>query len=362
MISVAGLTKTFASEAEQVSALNDVNLDIDSGTFFTLLGPSGCGKSTLLRCIAGLETPDSGEIVVNGTTVFSSARDVHVPPHKRRIGMVFQSYAIWPHMTVGQNVRFPLEAQGLKDDGNRVYRALELVGLGKLGDRYASRLSGGQQQRVALARALVSEPGILLLDEPLSNLDAALREQMRIELRRIQETLRVTTVYVTHDQVEALSLSDQIALMRGGKVTEIASPEALYNRPQSEFAAQFIGGANIVKGHALGSDPATGLCSITTSFGTIHSKVSKVVPGPVLVCLRPEKLRVLPAATATPPTMNVYRAAIMARSFLGHNVEFLLRLDDLSELRCICSDFEIGNDERSILLHIEPRDVYVIRS
>src|SRR5689334_13053857 len=183
MITISNLYKTYNSDKESVAALNNINLTIKSGTFFTLLGPSGCGKSTLLRCIAGLETPDRGEIVVNGEVMFSSSKGTSIAPNARRIGMVFQSYAIWPHMTVRQNVAFPLKVQKQSDKDGRVERALSSVGLAELGDRYASRLSGGQQQRVALARALVAEPNVLLLDEPLSNLDAALRDQMRAELR-----------------------------------------------------------------------------------------------------------------------------------------------------------------------------------
>ena len=358
MISITGLHKSFSSDAENVAALTNINIAVQSGQFFTLLGPSGCGKSTLLRCIAGLETPDQGEIVVGDTVMFSSSRNVNVPPNQRRIGMVFQSYAIWPHMTVNQNVAFPLEVQRKSDTQRRVQQALELVGLAELGNRYASRLSGGQQQRVALARSLVAEPAVLLLDEPLSNLDAALREQMRSELRRIQETLRVTTIYVTHDQVEALSLSDEIALMRGGQVVEVASPRTLYAAPQSDFTAQFIGGANIIKGRIDGGTVADGECEVTTGFGKVWARAEKHRTGAVHLCLRPEKIRVLP--DGTPVGKNVFRADIKLRSFLGHSAELTMSLDGGSELRCVCPESDSGPERRSVLIHVPPADVHVL--
>ncbi|MSP89659.1 MAG: ABC transporter ATP-binding protein [Alphaproteobacteria bacterium] len=358
MISIRGLHKTFSSDAENVAALKNINLSIDAGKFFTLLGPSGCGKSTLLRCIAGLETPDSGEIVVEDTVMFSSTDGVNVPPNRRQIGMVFQSYAIWPHMTVHQNVAFPLEVQGKADRERRVQDALRLVGLAELGGRYASRLSGGQQQRVALARALVAEPRILLLDEPLSNLDAALREQMRAELRRIQEDLKVTTVYVTHDQIEALSLSDDIALMRAGEVSEVASPEALYSAPRSEFAAEFIGGANIIKGGVRARAPADGEYEVATGFGKVWARTEGTHAGAVMICLRPEKIRVLPEGAGM--TKNVFPAVIKSRSFLGHSVELTLVLDGSLELRCISAEVDIPRDRRAVMIHIPPGDVYLL--
>lgn len=248
MINIKGIRKRFPGE--QVPALDGVDLEIKSNEFFTLLGPSGCGKSTLLRCIAGLETADEGKIEISGRTVFSSAERIVVPPNRRNIGMVFQSYAIWPHMTVYGNVAFPLEVRRKPNIKPTVMKAIEMVGLAGLDQRYAGKLSGGQQQRVALARAIVADPDVLLLDEPLSNLDAGLREQMRAELLRLQRELNVTTVFVTHDQTEALSMSDRIAVMSRGHLMEIASPETLYKNPTSIFAAHFLGGANIFKATA----------------------------------------------------------------------------------------------------------------
>jgi iron(III) transport system ATP-binding protein len=229
-------------------AVRDISLDIRPGEFFTLLGPSGCGKTTTLRSVAGLETPTGGAIRIDDEAVFDAGRQVYVPTHKRPISMVFQSYAIWPHMTVGDNVGFPLEAMGVKRGQIRakVAETLQMVGLGDYIDRPATQLSGGQQQRVALARAIVKGAKVLLLDEPLSNLDAKLREQMRHELRQLQRTVGTTTIYVTHDQEEALSLSDRIAVMNLGDVVELGTPQELYLRPRHAFTARFIGQAELL--------------------------------------------------------------------------------------------------------------------
>src|SRR5580692_4196595 len=246
MLTVRGLTKIYANRYDaQAGGVRDVSFDLPTGTFFTLLGPSGCGKTTTLRCIAGLERPDAGAITVEGTTLFDATRAIAVPMNLRGIGMVFQSYAIWPHMTVFENIAFPLRvAKGVRHTREEIHalvdRALATVGLGGYGDRPATRLSGGQQQRVALARAIVHRPRLLLLDEPLSNLDASLREEMRAELRRLQQQIGVTTVYVTHDQGEALAMSDLIAVMERGRIVQFDEPRTLYFRPANEFVASFI--------------------------------------------------------------------------------------------------------------------------
>jgi iron(III) transport system ATP-binding protein len=254
MLSIENLQKVFkASGGTDVRAVDGVSISIASGSILTLLGPSGCGKTTTLRCLAGLERPDAGRIVIGDTTVFDSAKGIFVPPSDRGIGMVFQSYAIWPHMSVFENVAFPLRvarnrkysAAEIKD---KVARALEMVRLGGFERRSATQLSGGQQQRLALARGLVHEPKILLLDEPLSNLDAKLREQMRFELKRLQRSLRVTTVYVTHDQAEALALSDEIAVFNQGRIVQRGNPHDIYSHPTSRFVADFIGSANFLTG------------------------------------------------------------------------------------------------------------------
>jgi ABC-type Fe3+/spermidine/putrescine transport system ATPase subunit len=248
VISVSGLAKSFSSEAGSFHAVDGIQFEVPAGKLMTLLGPSGCGKTTTLRCLAGLERPNRGKIAVAGKTVVSTEEGIFIPVHKRKIGMVFQSYAIWPHMTVIENVSYPLEEMkiGQKEKTERARKALTLVGLAELGNRLAPNLSGGQQQRVALARALVAEPEVLLLDEPLSNLDAKLRETMRSELRALQQKLGITTVYVTHDQIEALSMSDFVAVMNQGKLIEQGTPRELYERPKSRFTAEFLGVTNFL--------------------------------------------------------------------------------------------------------------------
>jgi iron(III) transport system ATP-binding protein len=248
MISVRGLTKTFGTGAEAFRAINGIDFDVPQGAVLTLLGPSGCGKTTTLRCLAGLERPDNGSISIGGKAVVDTRERVFVPIHKRKIGMVFQSYAIWPHMTVLGNVCYPLGERGMgrREMRERGEAALALVGLEGLGGRLAPNLSGGQQQRVALARAIVAEPEVLLLDEPLSNLDAKLRESMRVELRSLQQRLGITTVYVTHDQIEALSMSDVVVVMNRGVIVEQGAPRELYERPRTQFVADFLGTANFV--------------------------------------------------------------------------------------------------------------------
>jgi ABC-type Fe3+/spermidine/putrescine transport system ATPase subunit len=226
-----------------VNAVDRVSFSIQSGEVFTLLGPSGCGKTTTLRLVAGLEEPDSGEILIRGSAVAAPARGLFLAPEKRQLGMVFQSYAIWPHLSVFENVAFPLRVRKETHDAvrKRVLQALEVVGLDGLAERGATQLSGGQQQRVALARALVYEPAILLLDEPLSNLDAKLREQMRVEIRALQKKLGLTVLYVTHDQAEAMTLSDRIAVVNHGRFEQIGAPEEVYENPATPFVAEFLG-------------------------------------------------------------------------------------------------------------------------
>jgi iron(III) transport system ATP-binding protein len=329
VIAIRHLAKRFETESGRVTAMDDLTLEVEAGSFFTLLGPSGCGKSTLLRCLAGLETPDAGEIRIGERVVFSAAARIHVPPNKRRIGMVFQSYAIWPHMTVYQNVAFPLEVQRQPRIRERVDRALAMVELGALGARYASRLSGGQQQRVALARAIVAEPELLLLDEPLSNLDAALRGQMCDELRRLHERLRLTTIYVTHDQAEALSLSDRVAVMREGRFVEIAAPETLYAKPRSVFAAQFIGGANIIEGEARPSGTGS---VIETALGRLWSE--RAASGPVTVFIRPEHVRLLGESDPVVDERNLFAGSVRSDRFIGDSRQLELSLAGGAVLRC----------------------------
>ena len=250
MITVTGLNKIFSTPEGPVHAVKDMSFEVPKGEFYTLLGPSGCGKSTTLRCIAGLERPEGGEISIDNTRVVSST--FSLPPNERDIGMVFQSYAIWPHMTVFKNVEFPLKQTRPKpskaERKERVMNALSVVQMDRLASRPTPYLSGGQQQRVALARALVSNPKVLLLDEPLSNLDAKLREELRLEIKELVARLGITTVYVTHDQLEALVMSDRISVILNGEIAQEAAPKDLYIWPKNFFVAQFIGQLNFFEG------------------------------------------------------------------------------------------------------------------
>src|SRR3989475_181264 len=253
MVQIDSLEKYFGEDKERVHVLKGVTLNIPEGSLYTFLGPSGCGKTTTLRCVAGLERPDGGKISIASQTVFASGERVYVPTNKRPIGMVFQSYAIWPHMTVAENVAYPLTIHRRPKDEikRKVADVLKIVGLQGLEDRPAPKLSGGQQQRVAFARALINEPKVMLLDEPLSNLDAKLREQMRFEIKALQRRVNITTIYVTHDQAEALAISDQIAVMHAGKLIEVGTPHQLYSRPKRRFTATFLGLTNLIEGKVI---------------------------------------------------------------------------------------------------------------
>ncbi len=253
-INVGSITRHFEGTARP--AMNALNFDVAPGEFMAILGPSGCGKTTALRSIAGLETPDAGSIRIDGEVVFDSASGTNLPPERRRLGMVFQSYAVWPHMTVADNITYPLRIRKVPSAQVReeLEGILKLVDLGGLEDRYPGQLSGGQQQRVAVARALVGQPRALLFDEPLSNLDAKLREHMRVELLELQRRLKFTALYVTHDQEEAMAMSDRILVMSQGNVEQIGTPLEVYERPQSTFVADFLGAINFIPATLLGRE------------------------------------------------------------------------------------------------------------
>ncbi len=310
-----------------VAAVSDI--DIAEGEFIALLGPSGCGKTTTLRCIAGLEEVSDGEIIMGDRLV--SSKTESVPPEKREIGMVFQSYAIWPHMTVAENVAFGLGMKGLakSEVADRVQTALSLVGLAPYGSRGASQLSGGQQQRVALARAIVLEPGVLLFDEPLSNLDAKLREKMRFELRELQTRLGTTSIYVTHDQQEAMVIADRVVLMNEGRIDQIGAPTALYSRPVSRFGAEFIGLANIFRGQVVGTEGGT---QVRISDDVVlHSLDCGFAIGQSVdaVC-RPENLLVSLQVLHGP---NSFHTTIASSYFLGNIADVTMQAAGV-ELRC----------------------------
>jgi iron(III) transport system ATP-binding protein len=306
MISIRNLTMTYRTAHGAHQAVRGVSLELEPGQFYTLLGPSGCGKTSILRCVAGLEHPDSGEIMIGGETVFSAARGIWVPPHQRNIGMVFQSYAIWPHMTVFENVAFPLRQKrprvGRAEIRERVKKALQLVHLDGLEDRPAPYLSGGQQQRLALARALVGEPRVLLLDEPLSNLDAKLREEMRLEIRQVVERLGVTTLFVTHEQIEALTMSDVMAVMKDGLIVQEGAPAEIYTHPAEAFVADFIGRTNFLKGKVVAIDGAgeAPLARIDTPIGPLACRVAAGTRAgdTITVAVRPENVAIAPEGAA----------------------------------------------------------------
>jgi iron(III) transport system ATP-binding protein len=276
-VKIEHITKIF----NKYKAVNDANIDIHSGEFFTLLGPSGCGKTTLLRTIAGFYIQDEGEIFVNGENI------ANIPAHKRNIGMVFQNYAIFPHMTVGENVAYGLKARNIKGEElrKRVAEALDMVELGDLIDRQPANMSGGQQQRVALARAIVIRPGILLMDEPLSNLDAKLRLKMRNDIKELQKKLGITTIYVTHDQQEALSVSDRIAVINKGVIQQIGTPREIYMKPANKFVANFIGTTNFIEGNIENKEGKTVL---SLPGGNMEVQLHKNYTGEINYSIRPE--------------------------------------------------------------------------
>ncbi|MBF9033302.1 ATP-binding cassette domain-containing protein [Rhodobacterales bacterium HKCCE2091] len=252
-VSIRNLSKTYRTRRGAHVALDNVSLDIGASEFVVLLGPSGCGKTTLLRCVAGLEEPDAGEILINGQLVFSSEKGISVPPEKRPFNMVFQSYALWPHMTVQDNVAYPLRNAGraVRAARESAGEALRLVGLGDYLAAYPGQLSGGQQQRVALARAIVSGDGLILFDEPLSNLDAKVRERLRLELLGLQSRIGFAAIYVTHDQVEALALADRIAVMDVGRIEQVGTSDEIYDAPRSRYVSDFVGSANELPGRIV---------------------------------------------------------------------------------------------------------------
>jgi iron(III) transport system ATP-binding protein len=355
-ITIRGLSKNFGANAE-VAAVSDITLDIANNSFVTLLGPSGCGKTTTLRLIAGYIVPDEGTIEVDGRVV-SSASSV-VSPESRGMGMVFQNYAIWPHKNVYENVVFGLKLRKVPaaDAKKKVSDALALVNLAGLEQRYPNELSGGQQQRVALARSLVVEPEILLLDEPLSNLDAKLRERMRTELKELQRRTGITFVYVTHDQAEALALSDRIAVMQLGKVQQFGTPLEVYTTPANRMVADFMGLVNLVPGKVR---------DVRNGAGTIELADNLVIEAPALggagagesvdVSIRPENIR-LRAPSAAPAT----QAKITSHVFLGNISEYYAALPSGQVLRVQThplQHFEVGSD---VALEIDAKSCSVFR-
>lgn len=361
MVSVkfASVTKVLG----QSRAIDNLTLDVGAGELFFLLGPSGCGKTTALRLVAGFYTPDEGRIF------FNSHDQTRVPPHKRNTGMVFQNYALWPHMDVRHNIAYGLKMRRVSaaEKEKRVKRALEIVQMQAYAERMPNQLSGGQQQRVALARALVIEPDVVLLDEPLSNLDAKLRVEMRAQIKEIHRQIERTMIYVTHDQAEALSMADRIAVMRRGQLVQVGTPHELYTRPESAFVAEFIGGSNLLPGIL---EEVGELALVKTPVGMVRAKntVKGLARGePVFCSVRPESLRLKPAGEPTGITpsdgINELSGAVQSVMYLGDNEQYSLRLADGVMVRAVeynPTATKAGIGDR-IGLQFEARDVVVVR-
>jgi len=360
MLSVDQLVKSYGGD---VPAVKGISFRVNEGEFYTLLGPSGCGKTTTLRCVAGLEQPNGGKIVIGDETVFSTELNILLPSHRRDIGMVFQSYAIWPHMTVFDNVAFPLKHSKRKVPRNelrdKVMKALSLVQLDNFADRPAPFLSGGQQQRVALARALVYEPKVLLLDEPLSNLDAKLREEMRVELKQLVNRLSITTLYVTHDQAEALALSDRVAVMNLGRIIQEGTPRQIYLEPKDAFTANFIGRTNIFNGSVATASAQDGTGVVELATGRLACSVPQGLKpkDDVQLLIRPEGIQILESKPET--SNNVIGGEILLATFQGDSVEYHIRVGE-QECRVKGDGLKEFAKSRQVFLHLPPERCLVI--
>jgi iron(III) transport system ATP-binding protein len=354
-VTCAAITKRLGN----MTVVDDLDLDIKPGELFFLLGPSGCGKTTILRMIAGFYQPDTGQILFDG-------RDVsRVPPHKRHTGMVFQNYALWPHMSVWQNVAYGLRMHRVAaaEQRRRVQRALDLVQMTAFAERMPNQLSGGQQQRVALARALVLEPDVILLDEPLSNLDAQLRLDMRQQILRIHDEIQGTMVYVTHDQSEALSMADRMAVMHHGRVVQVGTPRDLYMRPQTAFVATFVGESNLLNGRleTMGNP-----LSVHTPAGPLWATSAQTgwMAGQAVLCsIRPEALGLCHEASASSVEMvNCLRGEVQSILYLGHHEQYVVRLPDGTLVKVVVThplECQAGLGE-PVYLRCRPQDVVVL--
>ncbi|MBI4081726.1 MAG: ABC transporter ATP-binding protein [Candidatus Lambdaproteobacteria bacterium] len=357
-VDLIGLTKRFGKGPP---AVDGVTLHLDHGELVALLGPSGCGKTTTLRTIAGFLQPDAGEIRVDGKVIASPR--VTVPPEQRNMSMIFQSYAIWPHKTVGENVAYGLKFRQVSraDAAAKVRKMLAVVRLERLVDRYPAELSGGQQQRVALARALVVEPAILLLDEPLSNLDANLREEMRFEIRRLHDEFQITSVYVTHDQAEAMVIADRICVMNLGRIEQVGTPDEIYDRPRTEFSAQFIGKTNLLRGRLDGEG------RLILSGGLllpVHRNGGSPVEGEVAVSLRPHLVQLRrseeDAARLLRQGYRAFPARITQRFYFGDSIDYQVELGADTALRVIAPANERYAVNEAVVALIHPNHAVVV--
>ena len=357
MVEIRGLDKHFGPE----TAVKGVDLAVAQGEFVTLLGPSGCGKTTTLRCIAGLERPDAGSIRIGGDLVASAEDGVYLYPEDRNIGMVFQSYAVWPHMTVFDNVAYGLRVRkvGSAELKSKTMRALELVGLDHLAERYATKLSGGQRQRVALARAIVYEPKVVLFDEPLSNLDAKLREQMRIEIVRLQREVGITSIFVTHDQSEALVMSDRVVVMDKAVIQQIGDPQEIYAEPANSFVANFIGVATLMNGTLKGRDGE--ICQLEIPVGEGQSPLQLRATGAhgasagqdIILCLRPEDIDLQLTKPQNGNAENVMIGQVIDTVYLGSFLECRVQVG-IHEVGIQIDHFEQLDPGQTVYLSFKP--------
>lgn len=369
-IEISSLSKSYdkSPRPDSTFAIRDIEFTVPQGEFVTLVGPSGCGKTTTLRCVAGLERATNGRISMAGSVVFDSKANKYLRPEERPIAMVPQSYGIWPHMTVMDNAAFPMKhgrnRRRGQDVRKRAMEMLEQVGLAAVADRWATQLSGGQQQRLALARALLGDPEVLLLDEPLSNLDAKLRTKLRRDLASFQQQFGVTALYVTHDQSEALSLSDKVIVMNQGKIEQADSPERLYAHPRTAFVADFIGSANLIPATAA-SEAARGGVQTATEHGSFlcgreeHGRVRADSLG--YVCARPEDVEVEPLVENGVPTDNQLTAVVEAAEFLGDRLELMLMAGDLALTASTRADRTFEPGER-VLVTFPPQATSYVES
>jgi len=359
IVSIRSLEKAFRREdGSRTRAIDGVSLDVLPGEFVVLLGPSGCGKTTLLRSIAGLEEPDAGEIEIRGEPVFASSRGIDVAPERRRLAMIFQSYALWPHMTAFQNVAYPLQGRRTKkkEIAERVGAVFELVGIPELQRQYPGQMSGGQQQRVALARALVAGGDLVLFDEPLSNVDAKVREQLRFELLSMQRELGFAAVYVTHDQAEAMELAHRIAVMRAGSIVQVAPPQTIYTEPATRYVASFVGTSNELEGTV--TDVGDGFAEVDTAIGRVRGVSAEGVDAgePAIAMCRPERLRL---AASEPESPNRWRGEVRASAFLGANVEHVVDVAGRT-FRAWSVDTRLLEQGTEVWMSAEPEHVRVL--
>ncbi len=359
LVNISKVFKDSKNARGEVVAVSDFNLEIEEGEMVTLLGPSGCGKTTTLRIVSGFETPTTGEVWISGENV------TEVPPNKRDTSMVFQSYAIFPHLSVGHNIGFGLELKGWKPERIReeVLKIMEIMNLTEMYDRRPDQLSGGQQQRVALARAIINKPSVLLFDEPLSNLDAKLREQMRIEIRRIQQAFKITSIYVTHDQAEAMTVSDRIVVMNDGKVMQVGTPFEIYMKPANWFVADFIGRVNFIGGKAVGVSKK----AITVDYGHTRKDITswsgEISEGDeVLTVIRPESLKL---SSTTGKDSWLFTGRVSKTVYLGPTAEYEIEVEGLERPieAVVYNPAEVGFFERgeSVSVDFNPKTAHLLK-